>query len=273
MAKKEWKPQALEENMYLFKHRGEEIAYKYIEKKGCKETILFFYGFGGNIKMLDMILPYLTSEYSVLIVDYPGHGYSPCAHDASIDSFIQLVLQLLKHLNMKEILLVGYSFGGIIALKFYKEYCENIKRVILLNTKPYFSNSVFNKILYKIIETMLKINCYFSITKIAIPTLKDKHFTKEHYHLSKIVSKYNDPISVVKNYRAMVYYNADKLLDLIKCPTLVICGKKDILVSVAEAKKITLIIRKSRLEILPFIGHLSIVTGPEIVASKIIAFK
>ena len=67
-----WKPLKLKKNIYRFNHNNDEIAYKHIEKDNSKPTILFFYGFGGNIEMVDIITPYLSKEYSVLVVDRSG---------------------------------------------------------------------------------------------------------------------------------------------------------------------------------------------------------
>ena len=143
-----WKPLKLEKDIRLFKYKNIEIAYKYYNKKINQKSILFLYGFGANILMADQFAPFLAGhDYTVLTIDYPGHGYSPKIKNNSVELNTKLLIELLKYLNEKRIILIGYSFGGILALDFYKEFYMNIDKFVLIHSSYYFKKSLYKKII------------------------------------------------------------------------------------------------------------------------------
>ncbi len=60
----------------------------------------------------------LADRFSVTAVDFYGFGATPAPpHPVTLDYYVQGVLELIKHYNMDDIIVVGHSFGGRVALK------------------------------------------------------------------------------------------------------------------------------------------------------------
>ncbi|HOJ65224.1 MAG TPA: alpha/beta hydrolase [Spirochaetota bacterium] len=272
--KKEWQPRNkdLTDGIEFYTYEDLTVAYKYYNKNKNLPTILFFYGFGGNIEMLMGIAPKLAERYPVIVVDYPGHCYSFQPKKFDLKKYIDLVVDLVIKQGISDIYLVGYSFGGIASLLFYQKMKNSIKKLVLLHSDTNFSYNIFKKIFYFNFHLLLKLNFKFSLVYLAIPLLRDKYFTDELYKIAKEIVMYNNPKNVIDNYASIIYKNFDYLLSEVSVPCLVIGSKVDFLVSEKRSKYIQSKIKSSTLLIYEDIGHLSIVSRYEKVANDILSF-
>jgi len=258
--------------LYLYRSNKLSVSFDYRYVNNDKPAILLFYGFGGSAKMMQNITPILAEHFSTIVIDYPGHSASPPDYNYTIIEFIDVVKEILDILEIKKIYLIGYSFGGIVALEYYKRYKDQTVKFIFLHSTPSFSFNPFYKILYKIIKIFLSIHTFFVVTKILIPILADKNFTKEQYGLALDLCRKNDSKSIVYMYDRIVYENFYSLADNLDLPVLIIGSRKDILVVEKESIKLSEKIKNSKLIILNDFGHLSIVTASEHVSELIIDF-
>lgn len=266
----DWIPLALKEDIKIFKYKNISIAYKYYNKKRNQKTILFLYGFGANILMADQFAPVLSKfGYTVLTIDYPGHGHSPRINNISLKLIAKLLKELLKYLNEDRIILTGYSFGGILALQFYKEYFNKIDKIILIHSSYYFKKSLYKKIIFNAFELMFKKYYDFTINYIAIPILRDFYFTKKQIQDARYTAMKNDKQSVIDMFKIIINKNMKDVLSIIGCPSLIIGSFVDILVSSSTSKKMYKIIKNCKLKIFKLYGHYSIMSKPEEV-SKVI---
>ena len=83
--------------------------------------MVLVHGFTGSIERswVDTgVLPHLSRDYRVIALDLRGHGKSDGPHEAAAYEHIaQDVIRLMDHLRVERAHIVGYSLGGIIALK------------------------------------------------------------------------------------------------------------------------------------------------------------
>jgi pimeloyl-ACP methyl ester carboxylesterase len=261
----------MNENLY-FTNEKLSLSYKHIINPNQKKTILCFYGFCGNIEMLESLSSYIVNEYSLLVIDYPGHGNSSVNTIYEINDIADLANDLLIYLKIKEVYLLGYSFGGIVSLRFYKKFNEKIKKIIFLNSTYKFCRGPLSFLFFKLFEYMLKINFFFVMDYIAIPYLKDKFFTKELLSQAKIVIRKNDIDGVLYNYKKIIYNDEIDLLSLIGCPVFIFGSNSDRLISRNSSKKFASEIKGAKFKIFNDIGHLSIVTKPDTISTCILEF-
>lgn len=271
---KRWQPRDknLTTNIEFYTYKGLTTAYKYCKKSNNLPTIVFFYGFGGNIEMLQGLAPLLAEKYSLIIFDYPGHCYSPEPDKFDLNKYIELIIDFVINQNINEIYLVGYSFGGVASLLFYKRLKDRIKKFVLLHSDTNFSYNIIKRIFYLNFHLFLKINFRLTIVYLAIPVLRDKYFTKDLYKKAKEIIMYNKPKNVINNYASIIYKDFTYLLKEISTPTLIIGSKVDFLISTKRSKYIHSNIKNSSLMIYDDIGHLSIVSRYERVAKDILLF-
>jgi pimeloyl-ACP methyl ester carboxylesterase len=78
------------------------------------------------------ILPELSAKYRVVAYDLRGHGYSDVPPSGYTSADLSEDLEaLLDHLNLKEVRVVGHSFGGSIALQLAARHPERVAGVLV----------------------------------------------------------------------------------------------------------------------------------------------
>jgi proline iminopeptidase len=97
-------------------------------------------GLGGDHSSLHPWLDPLGDVMRLVYYDHRGNGRSGRPRSESI-TFEQLCADadaLREHLGFEEIAVLGYSFGGFVALEYALRYPERISHLILLDTAPTF---------------------------------------------------------------------------------------------------------------------------------------
>ncbi len=111
------------------------IKLHYLDYAGHGPTLIMLHGLTANAHEFDgLITAGLCPSYRVLAPDLrgrgrsdkPSTGYSMADHAAD-------VLGLLDALALNQVILVGHSFGGILALFMAARYPERVSRIILID--------------------------------------------------------------------------------------------------------------------------------------------
>lgn len=90
----------------------------HVETEGIGPPMVLLHGFGATLFTWRLLLPTLRQSFQVTRLDLLGCGQSakPAGGDYSIRGHSRLLEQLLVERDMKDVTLVGHSFGGAIAL-------------------------------------------------------------------------------------------------------------------------------------------------------------
>jgi pimeloyl-ACP methyl ester carboxylesterase len=76
---------------------------------------------------------FMGQWFRVYFFELPGHGQSEPFHDGfSSQKVAELVAQLADHLGYARFNLMGFSFGGILAMRTFKLLSQRIDRMILI---------------------------------------------------------------------------------------------------------------------------------------------
>lgn len=92
---------------------------------------------GGNVDALSWLfqIPF-AYHYRLILPDLRGRGGSPKAPPGcSIDLIASDVNDLLEELNIEKAIMVGASFGGMVALNFALSYGVRVKALVLSDTQ------------------------------------------------------------------------------------------------------------------------------------------
>jgi pimeloyl-ACP methyl ester carboxylesterase len=113
---------------YYFDSNGVRLHYT-VEGEG--EPVVLLHGFGVNADInwrLPGITQALAKEFRVIAMDLRGHGLSGKPHDARQygTEMVDDVPRLLDHLSIDKAHVVGYSLGGMIALKLAATHPERL---------------------------------------------------------------------------------------------------------------------------------------------------
>ena len=106
----------------------------YFFNKKKSIPVVFIHGVGLDHQMWDQQVDYL-SEFSILTYDLLGHGKTPFHKDKlNLKDFSNQLLELLDHLKIEKINLVGFSLGSLIALDFSSHFQNKVEKLILIGT-------------------------------------------------------------------------------------------------------------------------------------------
>jgi pimeloyl-ACP methyl ester carboxylesterase len=111
-----------------FDSKGVKIHYRV---DGDGEPVVLIHGFainGTTQWVLPGIVKSLAKDFRVITIDNRGHGLSEKPHDATMYGLelVEDVARLLDHLKIDKAHIVGYSMGGLIALKFVITHPERV---------------------------------------------------------------------------------------------------------------------------------------------------
>lgn len=127
---------------FLNGEKSEHIYYEKIGNAKAETAIIFLHGLCGSRRQWHEHYKNLSKKYSLYYIDLLGFGFSAKpdipytlqTHTEAIHTFIQ------KHVKEKSIILVGHSFGAIVALGYLQTYPKEVKKIFLFSL-PYFLSS------------------------------------------------------------------------------------------------------------------------------------
>ncbi len=107
------------------------VDYKFFDNKQT-QTIIFINGNGESIDSFKDVQALLGTHYNFLRYEQRGQGESTYAGiDFKLDTMVRDLELLVKKLDLKDIHLVGHSFGGRIAIAYAAKFSKNVKSVVV----------------------------------------------------------------------------------------------------------------------------------------------
>jgi flavin reductase (DIM6/NTAB) family NADH-FMN oxidoreductase RutF len=102
---------------------------------GAGEPLVFIHGVGLNADAWYPQIEAFADTHRVIAIDMLGHGGSaPPREDATLDSYVEQLRQLLDDLGIAAATVVGHSMGGLVALGLALRHPGRILRVAVLNS-------------------------------------------------------------------------------------------------------------------------------------------
>jgi len=112
----------------FFDAKGVKVHYLI---EGTGEPVVLIHGLDSSARMnwqMPGTIDALARDHQVIAIDLPGYGESDKPDDPAAygEQWIDDVILLLDHLNIRKAHVVGYSMGGMIALKLFAEHPERV---------------------------------------------------------------------------------------------------------------------------------------------------
>lgn len=213
----------------------DNIEISYIDEGKGKETILFVHGLASMAEVWSPNIAELKSKYRCIAIDLPGNGnssggdlpYTMLFYSICIEKFLEL-------LNIDKVVLCGHSMGGQVSVIYYLRNSAKVSKMVLAAPAglEHFTSS--EKQLFKGMVTMGQY--MYADPQQLTAMLKDGFYHSNH-ETSQLIDmmknagstlqfgKYHQMMS--KSMIAMMDEPIQEFLPQIKCPVLLIFGKKD----------------------------------------------
>ena len=266
---------------------GLNINYKTIGNGNVPIVLLHGWGVSSDkyLELLKKLYSIFNTQYSILIPDLPGFGKSEEPKENwKLDDYVEFVdefiektsrkggFELIKNILEKRqkgstalrglwsqrskttqnIILIGHSFGGRIAIKYAVKYPEKIDKLILTGAA-----GIRHKLTIK--QKSLFILTKIGKTIFSLPIINN--FQKPVYNIfSKIArSRKKDYYSASPRMKKiMKNVLAEDLMDYfdkIKTPTLLVWGRKDKTTPLADGEIMKFKIQNSKLKVIDDANH------------------
>ncbi|WP_027120378.1 alpha/beta hydrolase [Mycoplasmopsis lipofaciens] len=124
----------------------------YIEDNKVDTTFLFCHGLNSSSNFIQKMLKY-KHDYNVVAINFPGSRFfkSVKPEEITLEWWIEAAEQVINQIKTKNIIVVGHSMGGGVALKLAKN--PKVKRIIMMSTiNPNMVNTNSYSILQKVIS-------------------------------------------------------------------------------------------------------------------------
>ena len=117
--------------------------------QGIGQPIVFLHGVFGSLDNLNMLAKDLVSDYQTIQVDLRNHGQSPWSDQINYPAMAQDVADLCHELQLKDIILIGHSMGGKVAMQLSQVIPQLIQKIVVIDIAPVKYSSSPNAIILR----------------------------------------------------------------------------------------------------------------------------
>lgn len=238
------------------------ISYKIA---GEGECVILLHGFGEDSNVWQDQAYFLKSNYTVIMPDVPGSGYSELTDDVSMEAIAAVVKEILDSEDIEKVVLIGHSMGGYATLAFAEKYSEMLKGFGLFHSLATADNDEKKIVRRKGIDFIKKYgaktflemqpgNLFAEQTRDNNPSVINQ-FLKSYQPFSNK--------SLIEYYEAMIARpDRTHVLKDSKVPVLFVAGEKDAIIPMDAVVKQIPLVSISNVHILSNSGHMGMLEEP-----------
>jgi pimeloyl-ACP methyl ester carboxylesterase len=239
---------------------GQKIQYV---EAGAGPTVILLHGLGGSSQAWQFNIGPLAEKYHVVVPDQIGFGKSdkPLVN-YRIRTYVDFLDQFCKQLKIERATLVGNSMGGWIAAMFTASFPDRVDKLVLedaagyappkdFDTRVFFGLNPTTREGMKILVAKVFYNKAFQTDAFIDQSIAARLAAGDGYTINSITE------SIIRSEDFL-----DDIVKTIKRPTLIIWGRQDGLVPLAEGDRFNKDIAGSRMIVIEQCGHVPNVEKP-----------
>lgn len=233
---------------------GQKIHYV---EAGSGPTVILLHGLGGSTQIWQFNIGPLAEKYHVVVPDQIGFGKSdkPLVN-YRIRTYVDFLDQFCKQLKIERATLVGNSMGGWIAAMFTAAFPDRVDKLVLVDAAGYAPPKDFDtRVLFglnpttrdgiKVLIAQLYYNNKAFLSEAAIDQILAARLAAGDGYTIKSITE-----SIIRGEDLL-----DDVVKTIKRPTLIVWGRQDGLVLLAEGERFNKDIAGSKLVVIEQCGH------------------
>ncbi|MDH8677938.1 alpha/beta hydrolase [Fusibacter bizertensis] len=220
----------------------------------------------------------LSKQFKVVLLDFYDQGKSEYLETTyTQDLQVELVKELLTALDLKQVTLMGISYGGEVAMKFAVKYQQMLSKLVLANTTAYT-----NQQLKAIGDSWIysaKTYDGKQFFKATIPPIYSSEFYESRVAWLDAREKLFDKVFDEKWYEGFIRlvisaetHDVRDQINVINIPTLIIGADEDIITPLSCQEQIHQEIKNSRFVVIKHCGHASMYEKPIEFFSTVMGF-
>jgi pimeloyl-ACP methyl ester carboxylesterase len=257
------------------------------EVYGSGDPVLCLHGLGASTHSFREFREPLAQHHKLILLDFRGFGASPKPKDKhySIEEHAASAYQLIQEHDLRNLTLIGNSFGGAVSLLVSLRLCEEksgrLKRLILIDSGGY-------NLLLPTHLRMLRTPILGSLVlHLLPPKLSALTVLKDSYYDDKKITReqidaYARPIAatggrhaLLETAKQIIPKNYDELIKKyprITVPTLIIWGRQDKVIPLLIGRMLDDALPDSELVVIERTAHIPQEETPEAVIPLVLKF-
>jgi pimeloyl-ACP methyl ester carboxylesterase len=239
------------------------LRVRYVRRGGGPALILL-HGLGSSIYTWADVIPALARDHDVVAGDLPGFGGSDIPEDLSASVYPGTVLALMDRLGISRATLVGHSLGGAVATVLAARHPERVRRLVLVdsagfNLEPSKRPLILRLVGWAPVATAIDALPVrrWVLTRALHQVLHDPTLVTPER-----VEEYLAPLArpgATEAVRSLLThepgFGLPALVSEVRVPTLIVWGRNDRWVPLADADRFAAAIPGSRKVVLEECGH------------------
>lgn len=271
----------------LMSDNGTSKTGLHCESYGKGDPVLCLHGLGASTYSFREFREPISQNHKLILLDFKGFGASPKPKDKhyAITEHADLTYEFIKEHDLRNLTLIGNSFGGavslLVSLRLCEEQSDRLKRLILIDSGGY------NLHLPTHLKMMRIPILGWLVVHLLPPRLSALIVLKESYYDDRKITReqidaYSRPIAAAGGRHALletakqaIPENVDYLITKylkINVPVLIIWGRQDKVIPLVIGEMLDAALPDSKLIVIDHSGHVPQEETPQAVVPLVLEF-
>jgi pimeloyl-ACP methyl ester carboxylesterase len=241
------------------KANGIKIAYR-VRGEGPPLVLVMGYRLNSSA-WPEAFIEALARQFTIITFDNRGTGLSDKPVEGyAIANMARDICGLLDELEIARVHMLGYSMGGAIAQEFVRQFPERVSSLILCATMCGGPRAVYAKpsvlSVMRDLDGLSPEEAARRIWKVTYsPGYLERHSEIAEVQMRREIALPTPLHAADLQFQAFAEFDGSKALSGIRCPTLMLTGDLDELISPQNSKMMAKLVPGAKLVIIPACGH------------------
>jgi pimeloyl-ACP methyl ester carboxylesterase len=239
---------------------------------GKGSPLLLVPGLAGGFELLGPLARFLSENFQV--ISYQLRGEDDCftlRHRFRLVDLVEDLREFLDWFGLERPPILGVSFGGVLALELAMRWPNRLQALITQGVGSRFERGLLQQVAgwvlsrYPLPSDSPFVNQFFNLL----------FGTRQQGPLFEFVTRQcwqTDQSVMAHRFQLVESFNPGSRLHVVRVPTLLMAGDRDLLVSPQSLRNLVREIEGAKRVDLPGCGHLAFVTQPERVGAEVESF-
>lgn len=232
----------------------------YVESVGSGPEIVLLHGWGMHAGVWEDVVEPLADHYRVTVMDLPGYGYS---RGQQTGHTLRDLSQAVAAAAPLRAIWVGWSLGGLITQRLAIDAPERMARLVLVASSPCFvqrsdwPHGMEPEVLRQFSDNLASDYRAALNRFLALEVHDSENAPQQLRLLREIVFQHGEPDAGALADGLAILETEDLRSELnkITCPTLLLMGRRDVLVPSSAGAAMTKLMPHARLHVFERAGH------------------
>jgi len=250
----------------------------YSEVKGQGKDVVLLHGWGMHGGLWGRFSDLLAENFRCHIIDLPGYGYSKDSNNQfTLDSITKDIEDYINYID-RDVVIIGWSLGGLITLNLLQRKKININKVVLIATTPKFTkdnetnwSSAMEQEVFDNFAVDLQDDYKKTLKRFLSLQTRGSELARDDLRVlnQKLTERGEPNLGALKNGLNILSNTNLRSENQEKTPAMLVLGEKDTLVPVEVKLEFNKMFSNIEQLVLEKTGHAPFISKPEICAEQI----